>query len=276
MRDGGMTAQFRRGSVVLSAVSGFVMGRAIVFMVLAGSLCSSVAFSQDAPPQNGAPQSDQPQNGQPQIAQPQNSSDDAFHATIGTWEFSNADHDKICRFNFRADAATGGHKLDIDKNCSNVFPSTKDITGWTVDNYGTLRLLDSGGNEVIELTEVEGGMYDGFQPGVGRYILQTAAAAPVHSADQMVGDWAIAHGTGKPICMLTLASNAGAANNLPLRIKPGCDALVSRFGPTSWHMENGELVLLSPRGQSWRFEENDANSWQRVPETPDPLLLIRQ
>ncbi len=263
-------------ALLCQAVSGFGMGRGIFFMVFAWSLCSSTAFSQVSPPQTGQTQSDQPQSNQPQIAPPQSAADDAFHATIGAWEFSNADHNKICRFNFRADAATGGHRLDIDKNCANLFPATKDITGWAVDNFGTLRLLDSGGNEVIELTEVEGGMYDGFQPGEGRYILQTAAAAPVHSVDQMVGDWAIAHGTGKPICTLTLASNAIGADNLPLRIKPGCDALVTRFGPTSWHMENGELVLISPRGQSWRFEENDANSWQRIPETPDPLLLIRQ
>ena len=126
---------------------------------------------------------------------------------IGAWEFSNADHDKICRFNFRADAVPGGSKIDIDKNCPNLFPSTKDIVAWAVDNYGSLRLLDAHGNAVIELTEVESGMYDGFTPEEGRYILQTAAAAPMRSADDMVGDWAIARGTGKPICVLTLANS---------------------------------------------------------------------
>ena len=98
----------------------------------------------------------------------------------------------------------------------------------------------------------------------------------------MAGDWAIARGTGKPICALTLANNAAGAagaagaDNFTLKLKPGCDALVTRFNPTSWRMDNGELLLLSPRGQSWRFEENDANTWQRVPETPDPVLLVRQ
>ena len=43
---------------------------------------------------------------------------------------------------------------------------------------------------MIELTEVESGIYDGFKPEEGRYILQSAAAAPVRSADDMVGDWA--------------------------------------------------------------------------------------
>ena len=126
------------------------------------------------------------------------------NAMIGAWEFSNADRDKICRFNFRSETATGGYKLDIDKNCPSMFPTTKDIVGWAVDNFGGLRLLDAGGNAVIELSVAEVGLYDGFEPEQGRYVLQSAAAAPVRSAEDLVGDWAIARGTGKPICLLTL------------------------------------------------------------------------
>jgi hypothetical protein len=248
------------------------MGReAFIFLVVVGSLLGSVAFGQDA-----QPQVDQPQITEPQNDQPQNAPHDPVAAMIGSWEFSNADHDKVCRFNFRPDPTPGGHKLDIDRNCANLFPSIKDITAWTVDNYGGLRLLDAGGNAVIELSEVEGGMFDGFKPEEGRYILQAAAAAPVHSTAEMIGDWAVARGTGKPICQLTLANNAAGADSLALKVKPGCDPQITRFGPTSWRMDNGELVLIAPRGQTWRFEENDANTWQRVPETPDPVLLVRQ
>jgi hypothetical protein len=257
------------------------MGRgAIIVVAIAAGLYGSVSLAQDAqPPAEQSPSDQQvtePQVTEPPSGQPQGASRDPVTAMIGAWEFSNADHDKICRFNFRSDAATGGYKLDIDKNCPSLFPSTKEITGWAVDNYGSLRLLDGSGNAVIELSEVEGGMYDGFQPEEGRYILQAAAAAPIRSADDMVGDWAIARGTGKPICLLTLANGAAGTDNPALKLKPGCDGLITRFGPTSWHMDNGELVLLSPRGQTWRFEENDANTWQRVPESADPILLVRQ
>jgi hypothetical protein len=210
------------------------------------------------------------------LAQETGTLSDAATAMIGSWEFSNADHDKICRFIFRADAVAGGYKLDIDKNCPGLFPSTKDIVGWAVDNYGALRLLDAGGNTAIELTEAETGIYDGFEPGQGRYVLQSAAAAPVRSVEDIAGDWAISRGTGKPICMLTLANNPSGGDNLALKVKPGCDALVARFGPTSWRIDQGDLVLLSARGQTWRFEENDANTWQRVPESADPVLLVRQ
>ena len=248
--------------------------RVVILLVIAVELCAGGAIAQDA--QKGAPapgvtSPDNPPPGSP----PSNPAGDATNAMIGAWEFSNADHDRICRFTFRADTVPGGSKIDIDKNCPNLFPSTKEITAWAVDSYGSLRLLDARGNAVIELTEVESGMYDGFTPEEGRYILQAAAAAPVRSADDVAGDWAIARSTGKPICVLTLA-NSPAGDALALKIKPGCDALVTRFAPTAWRMDQGELMLLSARGQNWQFEEEDTNTWQRVPETADPILLVRQ
>jgi hypothetical protein len=63
---------------------------------------------------------------------------------------------------------------------------------------------------------------------------------------------------------------------LPLKVKPGCDAFVVRFGPVSWRVDRGELVLVSARGQTWRFEEGDLNTWTRVPESTDPVILLRQ
>jgi hypothetical protein len=210
------------------------------------------------------------------MAQEPPGSSDAAKAMIGNWEFSNADHDKSCRFAFRADVSAGGYKVDLDRNCATLFPSTKDIAGWTLDSYGTLRLLDSRGNALIELVEAETGIFDGFQPGEGRYVLQSAAAVPARSPEDLVGDWAIARGAGKPICLLTLANSPAGTENLALKVKPGCDAFVARFGPAFWRIDRGDLVLLSARGQTWRFEEDDLNTWLRVPETADPVLLVRQ
>jgi hypothetical protein len=241
------------------STSSFALFRSLAVAALAGSL-SGPALAQDAESQSEAPKSPA------EIAA----------GLVGIWEFSNADHDKICRFNLRGETATGGYKLDIDKNCPALFPSTKDIVGWGVDSYGSMRLLDIKGNPLIELTEAESGIYDGFEPGQGRYVLQSAPAAPVRSVEDMLGDWAVARGSGKPICLLTFANSAGTADALALKVKPGCDALVTRFNPTSWRMDQGDVVLLSAAGKSWRFEENDANTWQRVPEGADPVLLLRQ
>jgi Protease inhibitor Inh len=235
------------------AYSKIALARGVVVATLAAALCYCGAAAQEAP-----------------------ASADAMMAMIGNWEFSNADRDKVCRFIFRPDTAAGGYKVDIERTCATLFPSTKDVIGWTLDSFGTLRLLDKAGNAVIELTEAENGIFDGFQPGEGRFVLQSAAAAPIHSVDDLVGDWGVARGTGKPICILTLANSPAGADSLALNVKPGCDALVTRFGPTAWRIGRGELVLLSARGQVWRFEEDDANTWLRVPESADPFLLVRQ
>ncbi len=256
--------------------------RVIIVGALAASLCGGPSFAQDV--QSGEPKGTSPQdapapnvpapNAPAQAAAPTPAAD-PFRAMIGTWEFSNADHDRVCHFNFRPDPATGGFKLEIDKNCPNLFPSTANIVGWSLDNYGDLRLLDATGKEVVELSEVEGGMYDGFTPEEGRYILQTAAAAPTLTAADMVGDWAVARGAGKPICVLTLG-NSPAGDALALTVKPGCDAFVTAFAPSAWRMDEGALVLYSAHGQNWQFEQNDAKTWQRVPETANPVLLLRQ
>ncbi len=263
----------------------------IIVGAVAASLCGGAAgFAQSPqpdipkdPPSNSEkvtePQLPPAQAAPPQGAQPvtpaQNGLSDAVNGMVGAWEFSNADHDKICHFNFRSDAATGGYRLEVDKNCPSLFPSTANMAAWSLDNYGNLHLLDAQGKEVVDLSEVEGGMYDGFTPEEGRYILQTAAAAPMLSAGDMAGDWAVARGTGKPICVLTLA-NSAAGDALALTVKPGCDPFVMRFAPSGWRMDEGALVLFSAHGQNWQFEENDAKTWHRVPESADPILLTRQ
>jgi hypothetical protein len=201
---------------------------------------------------------------------------EAAKVLIGPWEISNADRDRACAIVFRGEPASGGLKLDFDPACANVFPATRDIVAWALAADGTLRLVDAAGRSVLELNEVESGIYDGMRPGEGRYVLQNTANAPVVKADELFGEWDIARGSGKPICSLTLAKSAADAGSFELKVKPGCDAFVTRFGPTSWRMERSELVLASPRGQTWRFEQNDVKTWQRVPETPDPVLLMRQ
>src|SRR3984893_6607194 len=184
----------------------------IVVVAVAASLFGGPALAQDTQQQTQQP-----------AQQPQSPQSDPVAAVVGAWELTNADHDKTCRPNFRADPAPGGKKIYVDKTCPNVFPPTKDIAAWAVDNYGSVRLLNAQGEAVIELTEVESGMYDGFTPEEGRYVLQSAAAGPVRSADDMIGGGAAPRSTGKPICTVTLGNTAAAAgsDNLALKVKPG-------------------------------------------------------
>jgi hypothetical protein len=130
----------------------------------------------------------------------------------------------------------------------------------------------------MEFTEVESGIYEA-PPGEGIFFMQTAAAAasPVGlAAEQMAGDWAVVRGSGKAICTITLTNSAAGPDNLSLKLKPGCDAFVTRFGPSTWYMYRGELVLKSAKGQFWRFEESDPTNWSRVPQGREAINLVRQ
>jgi Protease inhibitor Inh len=246
-------------------------------MALAASLLGGAALAQDTPKDASKDSSGAPPNSSAPDAGQKDSSNDPVHDMIGAWEFSNADHDKICHFNFRADTVPNGYRLEIDKNCPNLFPSTKNMVAWSVDNYGSLRLLDASGNSVVDLSEVESGMYDGFTPEEGRYILQASTSTPQLSAGDVAGDWAVTHGSAKPNCILTLSDSPLTGDILALKVKPGCgDTTVTRFSPTGWRMDEGELMLMSPNGQTWQFEQNDTNTWQRVPESSVPVLLVRQ
>jgi Protease inhibitor Inh len=203
--------------------------------------------------------------------------DEAKAMAGGTWEFSNADRDKRCTLTFRTDAAAAGMRLDFDSGCAGLFPFVKEIVGWSLAQNDFLRLLDARGQSVLEFSEVESRIYEAPRPGEGILFIQasTAVGPPPKEADQMFGDWALLRGGGgKPICTMTLA-NTPTGDDYALKLKPGCDALVTRFSPTTWQMDRGELVLKNARSQSWRFAEGDASAWQRVPEGPQPLTLVR-
>jgi hypothetical protein len=213
----------------------------------------------------------------PALAQSAPTSSEAARAVIGAWEISNADRDRTCAVVFKAEPVPGGLKIEFDRACAAVFPVTRDVVAWTVGTNEAVRLLDSRGRTLLEFTEVESGMYEGERPGEGLYFLQNAAAGPNwRTADEMFGDWGLVRGNGRPVCVLTLSNAAAGQETYVLRVKPNCDAAVTRFGPTTWRMDRGELVVSSPRGQSWRFEEGDSATWKRVPETTDGLALVRQ
>jgi Protease inhibitor Inh len=212
-------------------------------------------------------------------AQPSPASSEAFKAVLGNWEISNADRDRTCAVTFRADPSGSVFKLDLDKGCAGKMPELKDAVAWTIGGLDIVRLLDGKGKPVMEFTEVESGTYEAQRPGEGVFFMQSAAVAagPVGlSTDQMAGDWNVVRGSGKPVCTITLTNAAAGADSFALRLKPGCDAFVTRFGPAAWYMDRGELVLRSKGGQFWRFEANDPTNWQRVPEGRDPISLVRQ
>ena len=131
---------------------------------------------------------------------------------------------------------------------------------------------------MIDFTEVESGILEGLRQGEGIYILQNLAAARslAKSMDQMIGDWAMVRGNGQPICGLTLTNNEADKDNFQVFLKPKCDPAVAAFAPTQWRLDRGQMLLMSQSGETWQFEADDNAQWRRVPDSADPLIMLRQ
>ncbi len=161
---------------------------------------------------------------------------------IGQWELSTTERSKTCVVTLKSDATSQGLKLELEPGCAAALPFTKDITAWNVRGLDIVRLQDAAGQPVIDFTEVESGIFEGLRQGEGIYILQNLAAARslAKSMDQMIGDW------------------------------------IAAFAPTQWRLEHGQMLLMSGGGDTWLFEADDNAQWRRVPDSADPLLMVRQ
>ena len=198
---------------------------------------------------------------------------------IGQWELSTTDRSKTCVVTLKPDTSPQGLKLDLEPACATSLPFTKDITGWNIKGLDIVRLQDATGEAVLDFTEVESGILEGVRPGEGVYILQNLAAARslAKSMDQMIGDWAMVRGnSGSSICGLTLTNNDAGHDNFQVFLKPKCDPAVTAFNPTQWRLEHGQIMLMSDSGETWRFEADDNAQWRLVPDSANPLILVRQ
>jgi hypothetical protein len=198
---------------------------------------------------------------------------------IGQWELATTDRSKTCVVTLKNDPTPQGLKLELEPGCAAALPFTKDITAWSIKGLGDIvRLQDAAGQPVVDFTEVETGILEGMRTGEGIYILQNLAAARslAKSMDQMIGDWAMVRGNGETICGLTLTNTEATADNFQVFLKPKCDPTVAAFAPTQWRLERGQILLMSASGETWQFEADDNAQWRRVPDSADPLIMLRQ
>ena len=197
---------------------------------------------------------------------------------VGQWELSTTERSKTCVVTLKSDASPQGMKLELEPGCAAALPFTREITAWSIAGLDIVRLQDASGQPVIDFTEVESGILEGLRQGEGIYILQNLAAARslAKSMDQMIGDWAMVRGNGQAICGLTLTNNEAGQDNFQVFLKPKCDPAISAFAPTQWRLEHGQMLLMSQSGETWQFEADDNAQWRRVPDSADPLIMLRQ
>jgi hypothetical protein len=198
---------------------------------------------------------------------------------IGQWELATTDRSKTCVVTLKNDSTPQGFKLELEPGCAAALPFTRDIAAWSIKGLGDIvRLQDAAGQPVVDFTEVETGIFEGMRTGEGIYILQylVAARSLAKSMDQMIGDWAMVRGDGQAICGLTLTNTEATADNFQVFLKPKCDPVVAAFAPTQWRLEHGQILLMSASGETWQFEADDNAQWRRVPDSADPLIMLRQ
>jgi hypothetical protein len=196
---------------------------------------------------------------------------------IGQWELATTERSKTCVVTLKGDTTPQGLKLELEPGCAAALPFTKDITAWNIRGLDIVRLQDAAGQPVIDFTEVESGIFEGLRTGEGVYILQNLAAARslAKSMDQMIGDWSMVRGNGQAICGLTLTNTEATGDNFQVFLKPKCDATVAAFAPNQWRLERGQMILMSAKGDIWQFEADDNAQWRRVPDSADPLIMLR-
>jgi hypothetical protein len=199
---------------------------------------------------------------------------------IGQWELATTDRSKTCVVTLKADPdPQQAFKLELEPGCAKALPFTADIAAWSIKGLGDIvRLQNTAGEPVIDFTEVETGIFEGLRSGEGVYILQDLAAARslTKSMDQMIGDWAMVRGNGQTICGLTLTNTEASQDNFQVFLKPKCDPAVAAFAPTQWRLDHGQILLQSAKGETWTFEADDNAQWRRVPDSTDPLIMLRQ
>ncbi|MFL6836660.1 MAG: AprI/Inh family metalloprotease inhibitor [Bradyrhizobium sp.] len=196
---------------------------------------------------------------------------------IGQWELATTERSKTCVVTLKNDTTAQGFKLELEPGCAKALPFTKDITAWNIRGLDIVRLQNAAGEAVIDFTEVESGIFEGLRTGEGVYILQNLAAARslAKSMDQMIGDWSMVRGNGQAICGLTLTNTEAGQDNFQVFLKPKCDPAVAAFAPTLWRLDHGQMLLISAKGETWQFEADDNAQWRRVPDSADPLIMLR-
>src|SRR5215510_16446962 len=126
---------------------------------------------------------------------------DAAKAMVGAWELSNADRDRTCTVNFKLGPSSASYPLELDIKCQSVFPAIRGIAAWTFGRNDNLLLVDAAGKQVLELLEVEAGMYEGLRPNEGRYLLQNAAVAAASRSEEHTSEL---QSRGHLVCRLLL------------------------------------------------------------------------
>jgi hypothetical protein len=195
------------------------------------------------------------------------------------YQLANADGDRVCAMTLKPDTAGAAFAISFDKAaCADAIAFTGDVTAWTPGPGDSILLLGAKGVLIAEFTEGVGGNWEALREGDGVYFLTNPSLAdPAKQAQpaDLFGSWNVARTAGKPVCRMEFKQEVTGDGGYQLALAPDCDAGIVRFGPVSWRLERGDLVLASAKGETLRFALQEEGGWAKVPESNRPLLLTR-
>ena len=112
-------------------------------------------------------------------------------------------------------------------------------------------------------------MFEAERKGEGLFFMRTQAAikAATVSPDQLFGDWTLLKEFEKPLCKLTLSNASAGGESYKVVLKGGCDASITGFGPSTWRLQDNELIFPAVRapGASRRATPPPGSAFRPAP-----------
>lgn len=198
----------------------------------------------------------------------------------GAFVLSSADGQRKCPLTLKTEPVANGFALAFDAGACAGIGFMPQAAAWTPDSSGAIRLLNAQGRLVVEFGQATAGNYEALREGDGVYFLASPAASEDAAAvrvEEMLGDWDLARVAGTPICHVVFLEEAIGNGGHKLQLGTPCDSAITQFGPVSWSIEGGNVLMASGSGGTpLRFARQEDGGWAKVPERGRPLLLLRQ
>lgn len=206
----------------------------------------------------------------------------AARALASNYQLTDGVGERKCAITLESKTATGGLTLSYDRAaCRALFPHLAEVSAWQPAPAGGINFVTSKGTVVTEFSEGVGGVYEAIRENDGVYFLTNLKIADTSETkiDDVAGDWSLSRPDGPTICRITLTKEVAGSNLFAIRIASGCDSAITAFGPASWQLSNGDVVLYSKEGDVIRLGKNWEGVFARVPDQknprPRPLLMTR-
>jgi hypothetical protein len=198
------------------------------------------------------------------------------------YQLADAVGERKCALTLEAKTAPGGYAIAFDREvCALVFSYLAEVRAWQPAPAGGINLVTAKGAVITEFSEGVGGVYEAIRENDGVYFLSNLKIADTKEIQpsDLTGEWNLSRPGGPSICKLTLTNEAAGDNRFAVRVAPGCDDAIKAFGPASWLLSNGDVLLFARGGDVIRLGKNEEGMWARVPDQkqqrPRPLLMTR-